>query len=63
MVATYGEGEPCDNSRKLHQWLLDNTSTSHPPLLNGKPFAVFGLGNRQCVHPTPTIKTDFLCDE
>jgi NADPH-ferrihemoprotein reductase len=50
MVATYGEGEPCDNSRKLHQWLLDNTASHPRDVLAKKPYAVFGLGNRQYEH-------------
>jgi NADPH-ferrihemoprotein reductase len=52
MVATYGEGEPCDNSRKLHQWLLDRTASQPPSVKTSqqKPYAVFGLGNRQYEH-------------
>jgi NADPH-ferrihemoprotein reductase len=50
MVATYGEGEPCDNSRKLYQWLHDNTASQPPSILKSKAYAVFGLGNRQYEH-------------
>jgi len=44
VVATYGEGEPTDNSRAFHDWIIKESS---PDCLKGMNFTVMGLGNTQ----------------
>jgi len=46
-MATYGEGEPTDNAHQFIDWLKASEDSG---LLDGKKFAVFGLGNRQYQH-------------
>jgi len=48
MVATYGEGDPTDNSVEFFKWLQDQSLGSDT--LDGVNFTVMGLGNRQYVH-------------
>eukprot|EP01102_Stenamoeba_stenopodia_P017956 TRINITY_DN6515_c0_g5_i2.p1 TRINITY_DN6515_c0_g5~~TRINITY_DN6515_c0_g5_i2.p1 ORF type:complete len:293 (+),score=77.16 TRINITY_DN6515_c0_g5_i2:78-956(+) len=53
MVATYGDGEPTDNAKAFHDWLIDEVQTGS---VNGEQpfkgirFAVFGLGNKTYQH-------------
>ncbi|KAJ1464469.1 flavoprotein-like protein [Baffinella frigidus] len=47
LVATYGEGEPTDNGRDFHDWLV---SEEDEAVLSNLSFAVFGLGNTQYEH-------------
>lgn len=49
LAATYGEGEPTDNSNEMVQ-LLKERLEDPQPIFNGLEFAVFGLGNRQYEH-------------
>ncbi|XP_071945366.1 NADPH--cytochrome P450 reductase-like [Antedon mediterranea] len=44
-MATYGEGDPTDNSQEFYDWLQDGTAD-----LDGLKFAVFGLGNKTYEH-------------
>lgn len=44
-LATYGEGDPTDNSREFYEWLRRGESD-----LNGLNYAVFGLGNKTYEH-------------
>lgn len=44
-LATYGEGDPTDNARGLHDWLQRGESD-----LNGLNYTVFGLGNKTYEH-------------
>jgi NADPH-ferrihemoprotein reductase len=48
VVATYGEGDPTDNSIEFFKWLQD--SDLPDDTLAGMNFTVFGLGNRQYVN-------------
>jgi NADPH-ferrihemoprotein reductase len=50
LMATYGEGEPTDNSAKFHAWLRDDAKTIESGFLSKTNFTVFGLGNRQYEH-------------
>lgn len=50
LMATYGEGEPTDNSAKFHAWLRDDAKAIESGFLNKTNFTVFGLGNRQYEH-------------
>lgn len=43
LLATYGEGDPTDNSKRMYSWLKEATGEA----LKGLQFAVFGLGNTQ----------------
>jgi len=45
LVATYGEGEPTDNSQQFYNWLSSNDRQENE--LNNIEFGVFGLGNSQ----------------
>ena len=47
LVATYGEGEPTDNGRDFHDWLV---SEENEAALSDLTFAVFALGNTQYEH-------------
>lgn len=49
LAATYGEGEPTDNSNEMVQVLKEKLEEG-TPILNGLDFCVFGLGNRQYEH-------------
>uniref|UniRef100_A0A061R8L6 NADPH--hemoprotein reductase n=1 Tax=Tetraselmis sp. GSL018 TaxID=582737 RepID=A0A061R8L6_9CHLO len=49
LFATYGDGEPTDSASDFVRWLEDQEEADEEPLL-GKPFGVFGLGNRQYEH-------------
>lgn len=44
VVATYGEGDPTDNTIPLYEWLKDG------PDLSGLNFTVFALGNKTYEH-------------
>ncbi len=46
-MATYGEGEPTDNAHQFVDWLKASKDSG---ILDGKRYAVFGLGNRQYQH-------------
>lgn len=59
LAATYGEGEPTDNSNEIVQMLKEkmedessssSSSSSAGNILQGLEFCVFGLGNRQYEH-------------
>lgn len=54
LVATYGEGDPTDNSKAFHSWLTGEASEGD---LQGMHFAVFGLGNTQYEHYNTMGKT------
>lgn len=49
LMATYGEGEPTDNSAKFMGWLRQSGSIE-PGFLAKTCFTVFGLGNTQYEH-------------
>lgn len=44
-MATYGEGDPTDNSMEFYEWLKNSE-----PDLTGMTYAVFGLGNKTYEH-------------
>lgn len=44
-MATYGEGDPTDNSMEFYEWLKNQD-----PDLTGLNYAVFGLGNKTYEH-------------
>jgi len=44
VIATYGEGEPTDNSREFYEWLINDSRPSD--LLPKLKYTVFGLGNK-----------------
>jgi len=48
MLATYGEGDPTDNSIEFFQWLQNKDLAGDA--CAGMKFTVFGLGNRQYVN-------------
>lgn len=48
VLATYGEGDPTDNSVEFFKWLQDQSLGVDT--LEGVNFTVMGLGNRQYVH-------------
>ena len=48
LMATFGEGEPTDNSASFYEWLRNDARTERDAA--GVPFAVFALGNRQYEH-------------
>lgn len=50
LIATYGEGEPTDNSVGFTRWLTNKDGEVEANFLNGLHYAVFGLGNRQYEH-------------
>jgi NADPH-ferrihemoprotein reductase len=50
LMATYGEGEPTDNSAKFAKWMRNSDDELSADLLSGVRFAVFGLGNKQYEH-------------
>mmetsp|Transcript_21135 Transcript_21135/g.49511 ORF Transcript_21135/g.49511 Transcript_21135/m.49511 type:complete len:640 (-) Transcript_21135:856-2775(-) len=50
VTATYGEGEPTDNARTFHKWIVDSGKTLSETTLANTAYLVFGLGNRQYEH-------------
>ena len=50
LAATYGEGEPTDNSNEIVQLLKEKVLEKTHSCLQGLEFCVFGLGNRQYEH-------------
>merc|ERR1711953_1309397 len=44
LVATYGEGDPTDNTQTIYDWLQDEEHDES--LFEGQKFAVFVLGNK-----------------
>nr|KAG5690130.1 hypothetical protein BaRGS_003453 [Batillaria attramentaria] len=44
-MATYGEGDPTDNSQEFYEWLQNGSGD-----LEGMNYAVFGLGNKTYEH-------------
>lgn len=69
LVATYGEGEPTDNGRDFHEWIVSEGEGA--AVMKDLNFAVFGLGNSQYEHfnsfgkavvhlSTPSMRTDLL---
>jgi NADPH-ferrihemoprotein reductase len=47
LIATYGEGDPTDNSAKFYKWLKNEEKTVSSDYLSSLHFTVFGLGNSQ----------------
>lgn len=47
LVATYGEGDPTDNSAKFYKWLKNEDNSLPSDYLSPLQFTVFGLGNSQ----------------
>jgi NADPH-ferrihemoprotein reductase len=47
LVATYGEGDPTDNSAKFYKWLKNEDQSLPSDFLSSLQFTVFGLGNSQ----------------
>jgi len=47
-VSTYGDGEPTDNAKEFHDWLIEEDK--EPDLLKNVKFTVFGLGNKTYDH-------------
>jgi NADPH-ferrihemoprotein reductase len=47
LVATYGEGDPTDNSAKFYKWLKNEDHNLPSDFLSKLQFTVFGLGNSQ----------------
>ena len=51
MMATYGEGDPTDNSAEFMDWLKEKVDEGdNSTLLSGMKVSVFALGNRQYEH-------------
>eukprot|EP00760_Papus_ankaliazontas_P000005 PhM_4_TR10002/c0_g1_i1/m.90412/K00327/POR; NADPH-ferrihemoprotein reductase len=48
VLATYGEGEPTDSAREMHEWLFDADRENDD--FSGLKYAVFGLGDSQYKH-------------
>jgi len=48
LVATYGEGEPTDNSREFHDWLSNGDLPDN--VFENVNYTVFGLGNTTYEH-------------
>ena len=48
LMATFGEGEPTDNSASFYEWLCNDARTESDAA--AVPYAVFALGNRQYEH-------------
>lgn len=46
-VATYGEGDPCDNAADFDEWLKNEAGEDD---IEGLRYVVFGLGNKQYEH-------------
>jgi NADPH-ferrihemoprotein reductase len=44
LVATYGEGDPTDNTKACYKWMKEDANEGD---LQGMHYAVFGLGNKQ----------------
>jgi NADPH-ferrihemoprotein reductase len=49
MIATYGEGEPTDNSARFIKWMKTMSKDRETPY-EAMNYSVFGLGNRQYEH-------------
>ena len=50
-LATYGEGEPTDNARDFHEWLLsDDRLADVEQFTNNLHYVMFGLGNKTYEH-------------
>eukprot|EP01059_Diplonema_ambulator_P003623 TRINITY_DN13333_c0_g3_i1.p1 TRINITY_DN13333_c0_g3~~TRINITY_DN13333_c0_g3_i1.p1 ORF type:complete len:682 (+),score=268.70 TRINITY_DN13333_c0_g3_i1:59-2047(+) len=49
IAATYGEGEPTDTAKDLHEWLMSEDRADDRPM-SDLQYAVFGLGDRQYKH-------------
>jgi len=47
LVATYGEGEPTDNSREFHEWLSSDLPEN---VFENVNYTIFGLGNTTYEH-------------
>lgn len=52
IMATYGDGEPTDDSVAFYRWLNSQSESEdgENEFLSGLSYAVFGLGNRQYEH-------------
>ena len=48
LMATFGEGEPTDNSASFYEWINNDARTESDA--TAVPYAVFALGNRQYEH-------------
>lgn len=47
IVATHGEGEPTDNSLRLHTWIKNAVKAKEGKLMKNVKYAVFGLGDKE----------------
>jgi len=44
VVSCFGQGEPTDSAKKMHQWLVDPARSAETSKFKDLNFAVFGLG-------------------